>query len=219
MKVLNYNGPVIQFIEKTVNLFLIYAISFICCIPIVTIGASLTARYYTTQRVLNYGEHSIFKPFFICFKENFKQSTKVWAVQAFIMAVLTADWIYIYNVGCTRLYWFMLLFVTFFILALNINIFSLISHYEMTIPALYRTALLITIVKIYYSILIFASFIGIIYLAYLYMGLLPLIIFAGCASILYLQGSFMKRIFDVWDKNEGLENDYEENVTEEGLSE
>ncbi len=202
MKFLSYEGPIIQFIVKTVNLFLIYFISFVCSIPLVTIGAALSARYYTTVRVLEDKEHSVFKPFFTCFIKNFKQATKIWLIQAMIMAVIILDWIYVYRVGCNRIYWFMLLLVSFIYVSVNMNIFSLQSHYEMSIGALYKTAMLMTVVKCYYSLTVIAVYICIIYLGYVYLSMLPLVIFAGAALILFIHGSFMKKMFSVWDSDD-----------------
>ena len=42
------------------------------CIPVVTIGAALTALYYTTVKVVRRERGYVFHEFWHCFKTNFK---------------------------------------------------------------------------------------------------------------------------------------------------
>lgn len=46
----------------------------VCCLPVVTIGASSTALYYTVVKVIRRGRGSLLSSFFSCFRENFWQS-------------------------------------------------------------------------------------------------------------------------------------------------
>ena len=44
----NLDGPVLQFINKLVYSVYLNILWFICCIPIVTVGASTTALFYVS---------------------------------------------------------------------------------------------------------------------------------------------------------------------------
>ncbi len=61
------------------------------CIPIVTIGASTTAMYYATNKVIRNYRSYVFREFWNGFKENFKQFTLLWILYVLIVSVLVAD--------------------------------------------------------------------------------------------------------------------------------
>lgn len=75
----SYDGPVMTFLSKVADLMLLNVLTLICCLPIVTIGASLTAAHYTALKLCRH-EGYIRKNFWKSFKENFKQSTIVWII-------------------------------------------------------------------------------------------------------------------------------------------
>ena len=49
-------------------------------IPIVTIGASFTALYTVTNKMVNDDEGPVKDEYFKAFKSNFKQSTIIWLI-------------------------------------------------------------------------------------------------------------------------------------------
>ena len=64
----------------------------ICSIPIFTIGASMSAMYYTLLKKQRTGEcGGIVKTFFKGFKDNFKQSTIAWILFLLISFVFSMD--------------------------------------------------------------------------------------------------------------------------------
>ena len=62
---------------RLADLFAINAMTLVGCLPIITIGASITAGHYTALK-LHRGEGYVFQNFLQSFKENFKQSTIIW---------------------------------------------------------------------------------------------------------------------------------------------
>ena len=63
----------------------------ICCIPIITIGASTTALYTVMLRMVKNEEGYIFRGFLKAFKSNFKQSTLIWLILLLLGIVWTVD--------------------------------------------------------------------------------------------------------------------------------
>lgn len=72
MKIFNLDSPFMQFLSKMTDLLLLNLVAGICCVPIVTIGASLTALNYVTLKMVRNEDCYIFKSYFKSFKENFK---------------------------------------------------------------------------------------------------------------------------------------------------
>lgn len=60
----------------------------LCCIPIVTIGTSITALYHCMMRSVKGNLNGAAKTFFRAFKDNFRQSLTVWVLFLALLIVL-----------------------------------------------------------------------------------------------------------------------------------
>ena len=58
------------FMGKVADLFILNILCLICCIPIVTAGASITAMFYVTMKMVKNEESYIIKSFFKSFKPD-----------------------------------------------------------------------------------------------------------------------------------------------------
>ena len=95
----NLDNPLMQFLSTLTDIVILNVISLICCIPVVTIGASLTALHYVTIRMARKEEGYIIRDFFKSFRQNFIQSTVIWllflVISFFFYAGLTCCCIYV----------------------------------------------------------------------------------------------------------------------------
>ena len=87
----NYDNPVWRFIGKFFDIMILNVLWFVCSIPIVTIGASTTAVYYVTLKIVRDEEGATIKSFFKSFRDNFKQSTIIWLLLLVAGAVIGFD--------------------------------------------------------------------------------------------------------------------------------
>lgn len=92
MRIFDIDGPLIQFLTKMADLMWLNILTLICCIPIFTIGASLTALQYMALKIVRDEEGYITKGFFKAFKENFRQSTIIWLMFMAVGIILFADY-------------------------------------------------------------------------------------------------------------------------------
>ncbi|WP_313151736.1 YesL family protein [Lacrimispora sp.] len=95
----NYDNPVWRFIGKFGDLIILNILWLVCSIPIFTIGASTTAVYYVTLKLVRDDDGYTIRSFFKSFKENFKQSTAIWLILLAVGMILGVD-LYFF----TRLY-------------------------------------------------------------------------------------------------------------------
>ena len=65
------------FMNKVADLCILNIVCLICCIPIVTAGASITAMFFVTMKMVKNEESYIIKSFFKSFRQNFKQATVI----------------------------------------------------------------------------------------------------------------------------------------------
>ncbi len=83
-----YDNKFFEALEKVTNIIILNFLCILFCIPIITIGASITSTYYVAMKIVRHEEEYIFKMFIKSFKENFKTSTMVWIITMIIILVL-----------------------------------------------------------------------------------------------------------------------------------
>ena len=96
-KLFNLENPVWNFLGKLVDMMILTGLWLICCIPVVTIGASTTALYSVTLKMAENKEGYIVSSFFRAFKENWKQSPIAWIVIALLGIFLASDLYFYYH--------------------------------------------------------------------------------------------------------------------------
>jgi|InofroStandDraft_1065614.scaffolds.fasta_scaffold40924_1 Predicted integral membrane protein len=89
--IFNYDNPVWRFIGKFCDIMILNVLWIICSIPIVTIGASTTAVYYVTLKLVRDEEGPTIRSFFKSFKENFRQATVIWLIMLLLGCLLGFD--------------------------------------------------------------------------------------------------------------------------------
>jgi uncharacterized membrane protein YesL len=83
-------------IDKLGELFFLNIYFFITSIPIFTIGASFTALYTVTNKmVINKEKASVKDDYFKAFKDNFKQSTVIWIIDMIYIFLMYVQYMYI----------------------------------------------------------------------------------------------------------------------------
>ena len=70
--IFNYDNPVWRFIGKLGDLIILNILWIVCSIPVFTAGASTTAVYYVTLKLVRDEDDSTIRSFFRSFKSNFK---------------------------------------------------------------------------------------------------------------------------------------------------
>lgn len=120
----NYDNPVWRFIGKFFDVLILNILWVVCSIPVFTMGASTTAVYYVTLKLVRDEEGSTIKSFFKSFKENFKQATVIWLILLAVGAVIGFDLYFFLNIESSTFRTVMLaLFMGFGIVYLGISLF------------------------------------------------------------------------------------------------
>ena len=85
---------------------------FVCCLPVFTAGASISALYYAVNKSVCNNRGYVSQEFFRSFKNNFKVTTPGWLIHFALFAVFAFDFYLVGNwqVGLCRIL-FMVLFV------------------------------------------------------------------------------------------------------------
>lgn len=78
MNLFSYDSMLSRFLYFVADIVTLHILWLIYSIPIVTIGASTTALYYSCMKRIRTGEGYVSRNFRKSFKENFRQSTLIW---------------------------------------------------------------------------------------------------------------------------------------------
>lgn len=133
MSVFSYDSKFNDFLNKAANLIILNLLWILCSLPLVTIGASTTALYYNTLKLVRNEDTYIVQSFFRCFRENFRQSCLIWLIMTGAAGLLGFDfyvsWYYMpESMKHMLIYPFIIL--AFLFLAAGCYVFPMIAFFE-----------------------------------------------------------------------------------------
>lgn len=88
---INLDGKLLGALTRIFDVIVATLLFALCCLPVVTIGASLSAVYATMLSIADDSCSGIFRRFFGAFRDNFKQATPLWLLDAVVGLVVIAD--------------------------------------------------------------------------------------------------------------------------------
>ena len=158
----NADGPVLQFVNKIVYSVYLNILWFLCCIPVITVGASTTALFYVTLKISKNEEGNITKAFFRSFRQNFRQGTLIWLILLAAGIILGVDGYVLYHMRFENLFW-TLCTAVFCVAAIAyaivlMYIFPLLARFDNTTGAMFKNALFIGIRFLFCTVLMAAVY-------------------------------------------------------------
>lgn len=201
-RLFNMDNPFFQFLSRVADLVLLNLLFLLTSIPIVTIGASRTALYYTTLKMVRNEETYIARGYFKSFKENFKQATLMWLMILVFSVILYFDLNIARNMtGTMAKVMQVSLTAISLLLAMEIlYLFPVLAKFYNSIKATFRNAFLMAIRHLPKTLLMLVIHVGVIFLTLLntttlvYGILIWLLI--GFALVALADSWFLVKIFD-----------------------
>ncbi len=89
--IFSFDSPLMRFLSKMADLIILNIFFLVTSIPLVTIGASLTAMHYVALRMAGGEEGTIYRDYFHSFKQNFRQATVIWLILLAFTLILAYD--------------------------------------------------------------------------------------------------------------------------------
>lgn len=195
------DGIVYRFMTRLYQVAVLNLLVVLTCLPIITIGASITAAYGTAFRIQQHNEGNLVHTFVEKFKEEWKKSTIVWLS---VLGLIILTWI---GYPTIRLLLFSsqisfyagMLLLTLFLLML-LYIFPLLARFDNRLTATVLNASMLSIKHIPYSIMIFLLCVGggVVFPFYL-PKLFILWLFAGGGTVIYISSLIFSKIFRWYD--------------------
>lgn len=153
MKFLSYDGLLARIVRYIWNLFVLNLCFILCCLPVITIGAAISAMYAVFLN--DFRESGVLRKFIGAFAENFKQATVIWLIFMALAAVLAANWYYLltYSLGGNGLLLAVAAVVSVLYLSVVSFAFALQAKYENSPLQTMKNALILSIGKFFSGVL------------------------------------------------------------------
>lgn len=198
--IFHYENPMMQFMRKALMLCWLNILTALCCIPILTAGATLTALHCAVKR-LRQDEGHLTRSFFLDFAQNFKKSTLIWLLLLAAAVFLAAD-VYI----CTQLTsvgfqiaQIVLIAEAVFLIAVLAWLFPLLARYDNKLRHTIRNTFILTIAYLPSTILMLILYCMPLILFLLVPAAFPLVALLGFSLPVYLNFPLYHKILDQVD--------------------
>lgn len=144
---LNPEGKLMLLFTKIAYSAYLNVLWFVCCLPIVTAGASTTALFYVTLKIAKDEEGNITKSFFRSFRQNFKKATIIWLILLVLGIFLVLDGYVFYHMHSENAVWTLGTAIFFVALAayaiILMYIFPLLARFENTVKAMFLNSIML----------------------------------------------------------------------------
>ena len=155
MKLFDLDSKFMYFANKFADLMWLNILTLVCCLPIFTIGASITAMHRVLLAIYRDEESYITRNFFDSFKKNFKQSTAIWFIFTLIIGILTVDFWFIFkgNLELNKFITYALGFVAILVAFTVSWVFILQSRYSNKVIGTIKNAIIVGTSHFFYSLM------------------------------------------------------------------
>lgn len=214
-RIFDPNNFVFRSLSRGLNVVLLGMLWLVCSLPVVTLGASTAALYYSVVKCIRKGEDAPFGNFFRCFRRNFRASLPLSVLTAVLWYFLTWGYRIMLTLANTQGGMMVAVFVAYGVMLLVplgtlCYLFPLLSRFELGPGALlavgFRLALrhLPTTIALVLLLLETVNLCG----RYWYLYFLPIFLAPGIVTLLF--SLFLERIFKTIMPKEtsfGMENE------------
>lgn len=199
----NMDNKFFSVMGRVADLIILNVVFLICCLPIVTIGASLTALHYVTLKMARNEESYIVKSFFRSFKQNFKQATIINLIMLLIGAVLYFDLQIVTGMSGSLSQVLYIIFIAFGFLYLIVflYLYPVLAKFYNSIRNTFRNAFLMAVRHLPYTLLMAVITVApasvlLIQNFQIQSTVIMLLLLMGCSLEAFINGHFLVKIFD-----------------------
>lgn len=193
------DNVVLRFLNKMTDMFVLNILFLICSIPIITIGASLTAMYAVNLRSVRYGDGYIIKTFFKSFRQSFKQATLAWILFLCMALLLYFDYRFWQQVDFGSISNVMkIVSLTFIIIASMIFqwLFPVIAKMKDSFGKQVKNAAAMAVgYFVPYTVICMAITYGALYFVYSNFAAMIVMLMIGFSVVTYVQSFFFYKVF------------------------
>lgn len=210
MNLFSYNSAFSRFLYFVADVVTLHILWILYSLPLISIGASTTALYYSCMKRIRTGEGYVSQNFRKAFRQNFRQSTILWlglaAVSLLFFLDIRISMALQNTMGRIMLISCSVFLIPFILLALYI--FPVQAKFENKIFNNIKNALLMSIRHFFCSLLLLMIYATIVLLGFSFPPFMGLFLCCGIGLTAYLTSNIFIYIFRKYVPEE-LEQDLE----------
>ncbi len=216
MGFLNINSSFMKYLGRFTDIMILGFWSIICCLPIITIGTSISATYYVTLKMVRDEECYVTKDFFKGFKSSFKNSSILWICFMLIGIIFYFNFQVMnglemkFETICRAI----LIVISVYLIFISGFIFPLIGRFENTIKQTLKNAIIMSLLTLPKSILILIINMLPIAVLYYFPNAFPFILLFSISGACYINSMMIRTTFD---KYLNITMEKENSVVEENV--
>lgn len=198
------DSPVMRFLGRVADLMILNLVTLVCCIPIVTIGASLTAMHYVLLKMVRNEENYIVRLFFKSFKANLKQATAIWLIILLVLVIFGAD-LMIINYSslefpaALKIMLFALCMVVYMVIC---YVFPVLAKFDNTVPKTIKNALFMAILSFPKTVLMMVVYLLPFVILYFFLMAVPIVFLFGLSAPAYVAAMLYSGTFRRFEPEE-----------------
>lgn len=200
-------NPFIQFLDAATDLVILNVICLLCCIPVFTIGASLSALHFVLMKMVKGEDANNVRTFFSAFRRNFKQATLLWLVFLAISGIIAGDAVLLMR-GEADISQTAAIVVGVIYLAICLVMmyaFPMIGWYENSTKQILQNSLLIGILNLPKTVGMALMYAAPFILWYFSAKSIIFLLILGISGPAYCNARILKNIYEQYEQKEGKE--------------
>lgn len=212
----NLDNPIWKYLGRVWDALCLTALFVIFSVPVVTIGASATAVSYVAQKIMKDEEGHILNQFVNSFKSNFKQSTGVWLICLIVGAVLGVNIRFYYRMDSdiSRVMMIVVLVISYIYFMIVHFLFPVIARFENPWKKQFALAFYLAMKNFGWTLLMITTTLVLAVLS-VFITQFLVVFSVGLAAL--IDAWICNMIFDKYIKEQGLGNEYKEDVEREHI--
>ncbi len=203
----NYDNPVWIFVGKFFDILFVGILWLLCCVPVLTIGASTCAMLTVTMKIARKEDPGVFMTFFRAFKTNFKKGTILWLIMLAAGIMIASAFYFwskiegnfrIISLGITGCF-------TLIYLMVFLYVFAMQAYFENTVKMIILNSFYTAMSNWATTLVLAIAFIGVLALCYIYPIVLMIMMIGGSGlvalgfSLLYVRA--FQKLAEISEKN------------------
>lgn len=182
---------------------LLNALFLVCCLPIVTVGTSISALYSVCLKLVRQEEAYLTKDFFRAFRQNLKHGIILHLILSVATIIIVTDLIVMWNImeAATLYKWvfFVMVILSLFLFMASIYIYPLLAQFSNTIKGYIQNATILSVRHLPCTIMFLLLTVLPIAAALLIPGVLLweilLFLLFGFSGMVYINSIFLSPLF------------------------
>ena len=203
-KLFNIDSPIMSGLNKLADLIWLNILTFICCIPIITVGAAITALNYVALKMVRNEEGYVTKAFFKSFRQNFKQATIIWLIMLLAAAVIIGDLLIFVYADIAFPSWVKVALAGIIILAVfaTMHVFPVLARFENTIANTFKNSFYMGILSFPKTILMMVVWVIPVLITYYLFQIFPVVMGLGISGPVFLNAMLYNKTFKKFEPEE-----------------